>query len=419
MNYALEALNRERLDYTSKGLPFIADVAPSKVRRNGWNILNGDLPFPLMVLKESALEYNLKAMDEWCAENNFLLAPHGKTTMCPQLYERQLACGAWAITVATVSQAMVCVRFGIQRIFIANQVIGDGNFRALAALLGAGSNAEIYCLLDSVAGLQQLITGLQKFGAQRVINVLLEVGRKGWRTGIRSPEQFTDIYHEAVKYPEILSLRGIEAFEGSASDAGEVDEFLAEFKMIGECFLKLWQEAEKPLLSIGGTAYLDRVLLLSREISSDFQFVVRSGCYVTHDHGLYQRKHQTSQLRIRGTARLPDFRPALELWSYVQSIPENHYAFLTFGKRDTSHDIDLPVPLFSIRGNQRQRLTDAQVVKLQDQHAYLSFGDGVDLQIGDLVCCGISHPCTAFDKWRVLPVVNDDYDVIDLYRTFF
>jgi D-serine deaminase-like pyridoxal phosphate-dependent protein len=38
--------------------------------------------------------------------------------------------------------------------------------------------------------------------------------------------------------------------------------------------------------------------------------------------------------------------------------------------------------------------------------------------VGDIVACGISHPCTAFDKWQLIPVVEDEH-VVDLIRTFF
>jgi len=35
------------------------------------------------------------------------------------------------------------------------------------------------------------------------------------------------------------------------------------------------------------------------------------------------------------------------------------------------------------------------------------------------VCLGISHPCTAFDKWQLIPVVDEEYRIVDVVRTFF
>ncbi|MCI0339050.1 MAG: amino acid deaminase [Acidobacteria bacterium] len=426
---SLKNLREEELDHTTKGLPFGARITPAQVRDRGWNVLKGDLPFPLLVMKESALEHNLREMAVWCADHGLLLAPHGKTTMCPQIYERQIAHGAWAITVATVSQALVCASFGISRIVIANQISGASNLHSLSELLNSQREAELYCLIDSVDGVRHLAEGLERYGARRPINVLLEWGRKGWRTGVRSEEQGIEVWAEAARHSHLLKLCGIEAFEGLASsedsddEARQVDEFFIGLRNLGQRLRADWLPNDQPILSIGGSAFLDRVIRLAPQVSDEFRVVVRSGCYVTHDHIQYQHKQAASMARGRDTLRIPEFIPALELWAYVQSMPEEKLAFLTFGKRDCPHDLGLPKPLFAIaEGDGLSRVRDlsrSAVVNLNDQHAYLALGDGEKLEVGDLLCFGISHPCTAFDKWRVIPVVNDDYEVIDLYRTFF
>ena len=160
---------------------------------------------------------------------------------------------------------------------------------------------------------------------------------------------------------------------------------------------------------------------MAKPLTERFRVVVRSGCYVTHDHGMYDRKQVAALERSAGA--IPQFKPAMELWSYVQSIPEANRAYLTFGKRDTAYCSGMPVPLFALSAGDAlsaaRPMTNAKIVNLNDQHAYLDLSGEEQLQVGDLVCCGISHPCLAFDKWRVLPVVNDAYEVIDLYQTFF
>jgi len=419
----MNTIQHDRLNALTKGLAFDADVLPSEAKARGWNLLNGDLTLPLMVLKESALAHNLQAMAQWCAENNLLLAPHGKTTMCPQLYERQMAHGAWAITVANIAQAQVCHYFGVPRIVIANQVAGAGNLHSLAKMLSAAATPEVTCLVDSVEGVQHLAAGLQQLGVQRPLNVFVEIGRTGWRTGVRSTEQLQEVMAEIRRHESLLKLRGIEAFEGSGASAAEVDDFAVAFKTSAQQLLNQWTSNDAPMVSIGGTAFLDRVLMIARELQPTFQILVRSGCYVTHDHARYQLQHSQSIERVRGIAAMPAFIPALELWAYVQSRPEPNLAFLTFGKRDAPFDLDLPLPLFALSAgdalSEARSLTGARVTKLNDQHAYLQLHDDHDLHIGDLVCCGISHPCTAFDKWRVLPVVDDDYNVLDLYQTYF
>ena len=417
------------MDQTTKGLPYGSRLARSEVAGKRWSVLRGDLPLPLLVLKESALEHNLRAMADWCALHGLLLAPHGKTTMCPQIFERQFAHGAWAMTVANVSQANVCLSFGIKRLLIANQVTGTGNLRSLVAGLNDLAEAEFYCLIDSVDGVKHLARELERNRAKRQINVLVEWGRKGWRTGVRSEAEGIQVFEEATKFPRFLKVAGFEAFEGLASspessqqEAEEVDALFDGLIALSRRLQSEWPGPDLPLLSVGGSAFLDRVLDFAQQEASGFRVVLRSGCYVTHDHGTYRRKHEAARARS-SAARLPEFIPALELWSYVQSMPEAGRAFLTFGKRDCAYDIDLPVPLFALAEGERigsaQVISGARVEKLNDQHAYLSLSGDEKLNIGDLVCCGISHPCTAFDKWRVIPVVDDDYEVLDLYETFF
>ncbi len=427
---SLQKLSDQPVDQSAKGLPFGARVSSSQVKAEGWNLIKGDLPFPLLTLKEAVLEDNLQTMAEWCERNRLLLAPHGKTTMCPQIFARQIAHGAWAITVANPAQAAVCLRFGITRILIANQVAGAANMRALAAMLNHQSQPELYCLADSIEGVKQLAAGLDRYGARRPINVLIEWGRDGWRTGVRSLEQGLGVYAEAARHAGRIRVRGVEAFEGLASspegadgEARIVDQFLDGLRFLAERLRGELPGDDLPLLSAGGSAFLDRILLLAQAAGDQFRFVVRSGCYATHDHFHYQQKQEAWISRSGNLPDLPRFIPAFELWSCVQSVPQPDRAILNFGKRDCSYDLELPMPLFALAEgrpiSERRELKTAQITKLNDQHAYLDFSGPDRLDVGELVCCGISHPCTSFDKWRILPVVNHDYDVIDLYHTLF
>ncbi len=414
------------LDHTTKGLPYGAQVSSADIAAKRWNLLNGDLPFPLMTLKESALAHNLQAMADWCAANNFLLAPHGKTTMCPQIFARQFQHGAWAMTVASVSQAMVCLNAGVKRIVIANQIAGASNLRSLAEAINSYGFVEFYCLVDSVASVRHLADGLKRYGAGRSINVLVEWGRNGWRTGVRSQADGLAVFAEAAKHP-LLKVCGVEAFEGLASaatgdeEAQIVDEFLNGLASLAGVVRQNFSGNELPLFSVGGSAFLDRVQRVAAPLTENFRVVIRSGCYVTHDHGMYDRKQAAALARSEHS--IPAFKPAMELWSYVLSIPEARRAYLSFGKRDASYCSGMPVPLLALSEgaplSAARPLPNAKIVNLNDQHAYLDLSGEEQLQVGDLVCCGISHPCLAFDKWRVLPVVSDDYEVLDLYQTFF
>ena len=154
----LTALLDERVDWRFKGFPPAEGVTFGTVGEQGWNLIAGDLPLPALVLKERALAHNVELVARWCAEHGVLHAPHGKTMMAPQLAERQLAAGAWAVTVAHVSQARVYRAFGVPRIFLANELVEPGSLRWLADELAADPDFDFYCLVDSLAGVE-LMTG--------------------------------------------------------------------------------------------------------------------------------------------------------------------------------------------------------------------------------------------------------------------
>jgi D-serine deaminase-like pyridoxal phosphate-dependent protein len=168
------------------------------------------------------------------------------------------------------------------------------------------------------------------------------------------------------------------------------------------------------ILSAGGSAFFDIVV---RELASGWPaqaapvVVLRSGVYIAFDHGLYAGMVP---------APSPVLEPALELWAHVLSRPEPGLALACAGRRDVAFDAGLPVPL-RIRGRDGslRPATEMRAVRLDDQHCYLQLADGTELEPGEAVCFGVSHPCTTFDKWRVIPVVDDDYRVVDAVHTFF
>ena len=417
---------RRSFDSTSKGIPSPGSVTPSSVAQKNWNLLNDDLHFPTMVLLDSVVEHNLKTMAKWCAANGFLFAPHGKTTMCPQLYQRQLEVGAWGITVASAQQAMVAVKFGVKRILIANQLVGRANICSVALALGADPGLEVHCIVDSVEGVQHLAGHLKEAGALRPIKVLLEGGREGWRTGVRSLEEGRQVLAAIRKHPAQLEFSGFEGYEGIArlEEGALVKEYLDTLIRDVDTLAKELPKPATPFLfSVGGTSFLDYQHEILPSLKGRYQVVVRSGCYVTHDHGNYVAHIQRTHARGMGDEAWPPLKQALELWSLVQSVRDGKTAILTFGRRDAPHDGDLPLPLYVVRPGQSKRearkLEGAKVAKLNDQHAFMTIPPGVELHVGDRVACGIIHPCTAFDKWPVIPLVDDAYKVIDLYCTYF
>jgi D-serine dehydratase len=151
--------------------------------------------------------------------------------------------------------------------------------------------------------------------------------------------------------------------------------------------------------------------------------VLRPGCYLTHDVGAYRDAQQQIQIRNAVAKKMPPgLLPALQLWAYVQSVPEREKAIVALGKRDAAFDSGLPVPALHYRpGNPAPIASPAgwTLTRLMDQHAFLQIGEGNDIRVGDMIAFDISHPCLTFDKWRYLPVLNSDYRVIDVVQTFF
>jgi len=420
---ALTRLRADPIDWRYKGFPSAEGATSGDLAAQGWNLLAGDLLLPALVLKENALAHNIDLMARYCERHGVSLAPHGKTTMSPELFARQLDAGAWGMTAATASQVRIYRAFGVERIVLANELVEPAAVRYVAAELAADPGFDFYCLVDSVAAVEAMSAALGG-RAVRPIRVLVELGLPGGRTGCRTPEAAHEVAAAAAASP-VLELVGVEAFEGIVhsesleADLGTVDSLLDGLRalMTELAAAGRFDGRDDILLTVGGSAYFDRVVeRLASPFDRPVRIVLRSGCYVTHDSGYYDHLSPLGE-------RSPDgerLRPALEVWGAVLSRPEPDRALVCMGKRDVAYDIDLPVPL---RAQSRSGLRDVRgsmaVFDLNDQHAYLRLPPEDELAVGDLVGCGISHPCTAFDKWRLIPVVDDEYTIVDAVHTFF
>jgi D-serine dehydratase len=424
----LDALLDEPIDWRFKSFPAEPPTRIRDVRSRGWNVLGGAFLPPVMLLRDSALRHNSKLVAAYCQRHDFLLAPHGKTAMAPQLLQLQLDDGAWAVTAATMSQVRVWRAVGVERVILANELVDPAAIRWLARELDADPAFDFYCLVDSVAGVTLLESQLAETGLDRRVQVLLEVGPKGGRTGCRTHAEAHEVAR-AVAGSQRLALAGVEAFEG-VIDAPNVtgtihavDGFLQDMRalVIELDKVELFAQAPAVMVTAGGSAFPDRaVACLGGEwsLSRPVRLVLRSGCYVTHDAGHYKQLSPFGG-RLPGNGRLEQ---ALEVWGAVLSLPEPGLAIIGFGKRDVPYDLELPVPrLVKTPGPQPPipLRAEAAITRLMDQHAFLTVSVEANLKVGDLVGCGISHPCTAFDKWRLIPVVDDGYVVIDAVLTYF
>ncbi|MES2127455.1 MAG: alanine racemase [Pseudomonadota bacterium] len=416
---ALAALDAQILQPGTKGLPISAPLVQGEIGRQGWNILRGETSFPVAVLKTSALNHNLASMRSFCDRHGVLLAPHGKTTMSPQLFGAQLASGAWGITLATMSQVLVAHRFGVRRVLLANQLVASTDIALLRNLMLADPGFECVALADSLAGVARLAAA----NFQRPLPLLVELGVAGKRAGCRTEEEVMAVARAIAAAPG-LQMAGIEGYEGLLDGPAQVDAFIGRLlALVRRADAEGLFGADAIIVSAGGSAYFDLVAQgfgATGRLSRAVLPIMRSGCYLTSDHRFYQKLIADMATRSPGLHH-GALREALEVWSVVQSRPDSTLAILSMGKRDASSDIDLPIPLMAHRPGQAAPTTleGCHIEKMNDQHACLRIPATSTLAVGDLVGCGISHPCTTFDKWPLMLAVDDDYTVRFAINTFF
>jgi D-serine deaminase-like pyridoxal phosphate-dependent protein len=415
------------LAWQYKGWPRSVDWADlSTVGSSRLNLFRDDFMFPVMVLAEEAVTHNIATVARFCAEHGISLAPHGKTTMSPELAHLQLDAGAWAITASTASQARIFRAFGVRRIVIAHQVIDPAGVVWMWDELAADPSTELICLVDSVAGVGLMEQALRGRPAGRPIDVLVELGMLGGRTGCRTIADALAVA-ERVAASGRLRLVGVEGYEGiihyRGADFTEVDRFLTSIRALVDelAIAGRFDHLDEVIVTAGGSMFPDRVAAVlgsGWSIGRPVRPVIRPGGYVTHDSVLYA---ESGPFGARAPmANYATLQPALSLWSYVISRPEPELALLGFGKRDVSFDIDLPVPVLVRRGEAIDTVDGGlEVFQLNDQHAYVRVRREFQVSVGDLVGCGISHPCASFDRWRAIPIVDREYGIVGAVRTFF
>jgi D-serine dehydratase len=389
----------------------------------GWNLLREDLSLPSAVLYREKLLHNQEWMRRFMEAYGAKLAPHGKTSMAPGLFQLQLEGGAWGITLATAHQTLVAHAHGVRRVLMANQLVGRSNMAIIAGLL-RDAEFEFYCLVDSADQVEQLGEYFRSHALQ--LNVLIELGVPGGRAGVRDDEQLRSVLAAVERWRETIRLCGIEVYEGVLDNEPAIRAFLERAcSVTGQLIAEKQFQRSPAILTGAGSAWFDIVaeVFTGAGFGDAVEVILRPGCYLTHDAGSYRRAHQRMR-QSNPVAREMNssLETALHIWAYVQSIPEPARGIVGMGRRDAAFDSGLPVPVLHYRpGAAKPTATPAgwTVTKLMDQHAYLQIEPGDDLRVGDMLAFDICHPCLTFDKWRTLPVLDANYQVVDLVQTFF
>jgi D-serine deaminase-like pyridoxal phosphate-dependent protein len=417
---SLARLAAERVDHRFKGLPPEADgLTVGELAGQRRNLFTGGFATPVLALSAERLEHNLRLMETYAARHGLAFAPHGKTSMAPQLFQRQIEHGAWGITLAVPHQVRVARAFGTRRVFLANELVDAAALRWIAAELDADPDFRFVCYVDSVRGVELMDAALRD--ATRPLDVVVELAAgEGARTGVRTEAECAAVA-DAVAGTRTLRLVGVAGYEGEVpkADTGRVTAWLrrlvalaAEFDEAGR-----FTGLDEIVVSAGGSAWFDAVAEVFAEIpelSLPVLKLLRSGAYVSHDDGHYRKL--TPFNRVPGEGAL---EPAFRLWTQVVSRPSAEQAFVNAGKRDAAYDLDLPFAQVIRRDGTERPATGVSVTALSDQHAWLATTPEADLEVGDWVGLGLSHPCTSFDKWQLIPVAEADGTVVDYVRTFF
>ncbi|MFI6656711.1 amino acid deaminase [Streptomyces sp. NPDC050523] len=417
---ALARLAEERVDHRFKGLPPDAEgLTVGELAAQRRNLFTGGFATPVLALSAERLEHNLALMETYATRHGLAFAPHGKTSMAPQLFRQQIERGAWGITLAVPHQVRVARRFGVERVFLANELVDAAALRWISAELDADPGFRFVCYVDSVRGVELMDAALQ--GASRPLDVVVELGAgEGARTGVRTEAQCAAVA-DAVAGARTLRLVGVAGYEGEVpqADPERVHAWLRRLTALAADFDKAGRFAglDEIVVSAGGSAWFDAVADVFAEIpelSAPVLKLLRSGAYVSHDDGHYREVTPFNRVPEEGA-----LEPAFRLWAQVVSRPSSGQAFANAGKRDAAYDLDLPFAQVVHADGAERPAAGITVTGLSDQHAWLRTGDGADLEVGDWVGMGLSHPCTSFDKWQLIPLVEADGTVVDYIRTFF
>ena len=386
------------------------------------NILNEDVCLPAAVIKKSALDNNIQWMQRYADARGVSLAPHGKTTMTPWIFQQQQQAGAWAIGVGSAWQASVAMTSGIQRVLMVNQLVGKANMQLISELKTQYPQVDYLCCVDSIENARTLSAFFA--GKNQTLDILLELGVPGGRCGCRTTEQALTLAQEISHLPA-LRQRGLELYEGvlhGDNPQPKVEALLREAAALA-CQLERYVEDEF-ILTGAGSVWYDVVCNVWLETAkpANCRIVIRPGCYITHDAGIYLEAQDAIVARDRTACDLGGcLVSALELVAMVQSVPENGRAIVNFGKRDSAFDAGLPQPIAHYRAGKSRELAakSIETTGIMDQHAMLKLTAEADVKVGDILVFSTSHPCLTFDKWKALLLIDDSYNVLETLETAF
>lgn len=398
-----------------------------------WNILQENVSLPAATLSSSAINHNQLWMETFAERFKFQLAPHGKTTMLPALFRMQAASEyCYGITLATVSQVTVAFSTGIKRVIMANQLVGKCNMEIISTIMEKDPTFEFICLVDAPDNVAQLGQFFEK--RKQNVKVLLEYGVDGGRTGIRDENQERAVLAELRNWTDSVSVVGVEFFEGILQDVTEIRRFINwALSRVQKLAAENVFINDEIIITGAGTAWFDLVaedfLKFEENCPLRLKKIIRSGCYLIYDNGMYAQMEQRVAKMNFGEGKewkilSERLKPTLKVWAYVQSVPEKNLAIIGMGRRDAGNDSGFPVLHLHFRPGQAEptyfeNTKFPEVFKMMDQHTFLRIGDNDDFRVGDIVAFDIYHACTTMDKWRNVLLIDDEFNVCEVFQSEF
>ena len=437
MNSFLKEIEETKINSKIKGIPFLKSKSVKKIKLEKLNIIKENIQFPILSIDKLQLINNIRIMKNFAIKNNLSLAPHCKTFMSPQLINNHLK-KTWGLTISNNQQLSTIINLNVKNIIYGNLIVNEANLiQYLDIVKKYRKLTNIYYCIDSLFGLNLLMKVVTKKKYKFKIRILIELGTKNGRCGIRNFKSFKKIVISLNNIPKNILVSGLFFYEGAIknSSLSKVSKKIMDllqftFRCHEELvYQNLYKEKIK-LISGGGSEYFDLVTKYFNKFNTknDTKLILRPGSFIAYGHGYYEKK--INNLKKRNIIKsISDknkifFKPSLLLWSHVLSINDNGIAIVNFGKRDVSFDLGNPIPINVYRNKKKYRNNETKpnnlnVIKLNDQHAFLKYNNKIKLNIGDLISFGISHPCITLDKWKYVFLINSKFDVIDVYQTFF
>lgn len=410
-------------DSSIRGVPPGESFRNSSIKSKNLSPKDGSMVLPVLTLDQSALRANTDHFLEFAKAEGLLLAPHAKTPMMPSFAASLVAGGAWGATVANVQQLSAMLAAGMTHIIYASPPGGRTGASHLATAVSLYPHAEIFVFLDSVETVKALDAALDRHGGTRVFG-LIEVGIG--RTGARDARTAIAIQDAILATNGRITLAGVATYEAAAVTGPDYQEtFQRLFGLLEQTFLNVHHavgDTAPLMITAGGSTFFDEVFKSIGPIAraSGASLILRSGAIFFSDDGLYQRAFEAMSARGFSKRIAQAIKPVLSLWAEVISCPEPGLAIGAFGMRDAPNDQGLPVIRRVFRNGEELAISPAEipiVEKLNDQHAFIRSCD--ILQVGDILELGISHPCTAFQRWNIVYGLDDRGIVESLLQTHF